>query len=199
MIALDDPQQSQTALLSHRLAFYSTLAGNHKINHYKKTKFKYHQSILELENQYKKGGIIKKCLIYNNVKKSKIKLFMVLSIIAMIAFAGCTGKSENTNNTPQGNVQIPQGEKSKTSDIKPGYGSNTWCVAGTSIETMSPKGNTVTLVIRGITTFEGNEVCETGWISPEEGSLTMYTSHDTKFTVTIIKDKNGVQTNRIGG
>jgi hypothetical protein len=46
-------------------------------------------------------------------KMRNLKFFMVLSIIAMIAFAGCTGKNELTNNPPQGDIKI-SGEEGKS-------------------------------------------------------------------------------------
>lgn len=114
--------------------------------------------------------------IYKNTK-----ILIVLSIILLIAFAGCTGKKEQTISSPGGDVKVVEGS-----------GPN-WCKAGMTMTQAGPNGVQVTFEVKGITTYEGKEVCESGWTS-NEGTMTTYTNEDSSYYVMILKDKTGKET-----
>jgi hypothetical protein len=120
---------------------------------------------------YKKGGIMK--------KMRNIQVFMVLSIIAMIAFAGCTGKNEPTNTTPQGAVQTPQGDV-KTSELE------SYIRGCNSMKGVSTGGREN----MGWVDYEGKGFClfvDTDTVSG--GSMETYINLNS--SMQIIKDKSG--------
>ena len=61
-----------------------------------------------------------------------VKVFIILSIILLIAFAGCTGKDQ-TITTPDGEVKISKGS---------GSGPD-WCKAGTKITLTGANGKRI--------------------------------------------------------
>ena len=119
-----------------------------------------------------------------HVKSGKnVKAFIMLSIILLIAFAGCTGK-EKTVSTPGGDVKISEGS---------GLGPD-WCKAGTSMTNTGVQGQGYSFVIKGMTTYQGKDVCEAdakfdqGW---QSGSMTYYYSQDGKYMHMVMKDASG--------
>jgi hypothetical protein len=86
-------------------------------------------------------------------KMKNIKVFMVLSIIAMIAFAGCTGKNEQTSNTPQGDVKTSgeEGNGNINQGINTGNEKTTTQNSPVPLaENVSPKGDYAALHIKEI-------------------------------------------------
>lgn len=123
--------------------------------------------------------------IGENMKNSKnMKILIILSIIVLVAFAGCTG-TQDTIKTPDGEVKISQG----------GSGPD-WCKAGTKMTTTGADGKQGSFEIKGITTYEGKEVCESEWKS-DEGSMTQYFNEDSSYLVMISKDKSGNIINKV--
>lgn len=116
------------------------------------------------------------------MKTSKnTKILLILSIVLLIAFSGCTAPNEKVIKTPGGDVKVSEGSG-------PG-----WCKTGTTMTQTGPDGKQVSYAIKGITTYEGKEVCESGW-SSGEGSYTMYTGADGTYNVMIMKDTSGKET-----
>lgn len=123
--------------------------------------------------------------IYKNTK-----ILIILSIILLIAFAGCTGKKEQTINqtvsSPSGDINISG---------KSGTGSD-WCSAGTKMETSAPTGEKAAFEIKGITNYEGKDVCWAEY-TYSEGSFAEYFNQDSSYAVMIMKDKAGKTINKI--
>ena len=119
-----------------------------------------------------------------NIKTGKnAKVVMILSIVLLIAFAGCTGK-EQTVSTPNGDVKVSQGS---------GLGPD-WCKAGASMTNAGPQGSSYSFVIKGITTYQGKEVCEAGATFDQGGqsmNVVYYYSQDNKYMYMIMKDASG--------
>jgi hypothetical protein len=113
------------------------------------------------------------------------KVLVIISIILLIAFAGCTGK-EQTITTPDGNVKVSQGSGSGPA----------WCKAGTKMTTTGANGQQGSYEIKGIVNYEGREVCLSEYIS-DEGSMEQYFSEDSSYVVMITKDKSGKVINKI--
>ena len=114
------------------------------------------------------------------------KVLIVLSIILLIAFAGCTGKKEQTISSPGGDVKVIEGS------------GPSWCKAGTTM-TQGQQGQ-YSFVIKGITTYKGQEVCEADATydqGGQSGSVTYYFSQDNKYMHMIMKDASGNVINEI--
>lgn len=112
----------------------------------------------------------------------KVTVF-ILSIILLVAFAGCTGKDQ-TITTPDGNVKISQGSGSGPS----------WCKAGTKITSTGASGQG-SFEIKGIVNFEGKEVCLSE-VTTGEGTVEQYFNEDSSYMVIISKDKSGKEISR---
>ena len=112
------------------------------------------------------------------------KILIILSIIGLIAFAGCTGK-QDTIKTPDGEIKVSEG----------GSGPD-WCKAGTRMTTTGADGKQGSFEIKGITNYEGKEVCELEMIS-NEGPITQYFNEDQSYLVIITKDKSGKEINKV--
>lgn len=109
------------------------------------------------------------------------KILIVLSIVLLIAFAGCTGKNEQTISSPNGDVKVSQGDSGPD-----------WCKAGTSM-TQGQQGQ-FSFVIKGLTTYKGQEVCEADAEYDQGGQATSvkyYFSKDNKYMHMIMKDASG--------
>lgn len=112
------------------------------------------------------------------------KILVILSIMLLIAFAGCTAKKEQTINTSSGDV--------KTSVVT-GTGPD-WCKAGTSITSSQQGQGQYSFVVKGITSYKGQEVCEADAAfdhGGQSGSLTYYFSQDSKYMHVVMKDATG--------
>ena len=116
--------------------------------------------------------------------KKNTKILIILSIIGLIAFAGCTGK-QDTIKTPDGEIKVSEG----------GSGPD-WCKAGTKMTTTGADGKQGSFEIKGITNYEGKEVCESHW-SSDEGSMTQYFNEDSSYLVKISKDTSGKIINKV--
>lgn len=112
------------------------------------------------------------------------KILVVLSIILLMAFAGCTAKNEQTIQTPGGDVKVVEGAGPD------------WCKAGTKTTQSGPTGEQVSFEVKGIVNYEGKEVCESGWTSGD-GSVATYTNEDSTYYVMIVKDKSGKVMNKV--
>jgi len=110
--------------------------------------------------------------------KKSTKILIILSIIGLIAFAGCTGK-QDTIKTSDGEIKVSEGGSGPA-----------WCKAGTKMTATGPDGKQGSFEIKGITNFEGKEVCESQW-SSDDGSMTQYFNEDQSYLVMIQKDKSG--------
>lgn len=109
---------------------------------------------------------------------NKMTAVTILLIVTIAIIAGCIGK-EQTIKTPSGDVKVSQGT---------GAGPN-WCKAGTSVTSSSPQGEG-SFTIKGMTTYQGKDVCESEWATTD-GTMTQYFNEDGSFTATVIKDKTG--------
>jgi len=116
--------------------------------------------------------------IYKNTK-----ILIVLSIVLLIAFAGCTSKTEQTVPAPGGDVNVVEGSGPD------------WCKAGSSITQGQTQQGQYSYVIKGITTYKNQEVCEAEATVSGGGqqgySMTYYFSKDSKFAHIILKDASG--------
>ncbi len=109
---------------------------------------------------------------------NKTTTVTILLIVTIAIIAGCVG-NEQTVKTPSGDVKISQGS---------GTGPD-WCKAGTKITASSPEGEG-SFTIKGITTYQGKDVCESEWTTTD-GTMTQYFNEDGSFTATVMKDKTG--------
>lgn len=100
------------------------------------------------------------------MKKINKIVIIILLISAIAVFAGCESKKGTT----------------------PGTGTD-WCKAGSKIISSTPESEG-TFLIKGLTTYQGKEVCEAEW-SYDGGSMTQFFNEDGSYGVTIIKDKDG--------
>jgi hypothetical protein len=102
----------------------------------------------------------------------------------MIAFAGCTAKNEQTNNTPQGDVQISPGD-AKTPGVE--VTDSNWCIKS---KRTSPgyNGNIITTERMGIVNYEGKEYC-LEVITDDYIIRESYFNKTSSFTIN--KDKSG--------
>lgn len=110
---------------------------------------------------------------------NKTTVLAILLIIMSIIITGCTG-SDKTIKTPEGDIKISQG---------PGSGPD-WCKAGTQMTSSGPQGQT-SFVVKGITAYQGREVCEMEWLGDEQITTTQYFNKDGSFTAVVTKDKDG--------
>jgi len=113
-----------------------------------------------------------------------VKVIIILSIVLLTAFAGCTTK-EQTISTPGGDLKVSQGSGSGPA----------WCKIGTKM-TMTGVGQQGSYEIKGIVNYEGKEVCLSEYIS-DAGSMEQYFSEDSSYMVMITKDKSGKVINRL--
>jgi len=118
-------------------------------------------------------------------KLKNIKVFVMLSIIAFIAFAGCTEKNEQTSNTSQGDVQMPQGDVQISGEQGKEFISK--CPEKQK-RTTAPGGSIYEPM--GIVEYEGKAYCLTVQSSPDGGSfLEQYVNDET--WISIYKDGSG--------
>jgi len=119
-------------------------------------------------------------------KLRNTKILIILSIILLIAFAGCTAKNEQTVNTSGGDEKI-------STEAGTGVGPD-WCKTGASVGSTQQQGH-YSYVIKGLTTYKGQEVCEADATFSDgtgnSGSVTYYFSKDTKYAHVIMKDASG--------
>lgn len=109
---------------------------------------------------------------------NKTTALVVLLVMISIIIAGCIG-NEQTVKTPSGDVKVSQGT---------GTGPD-WCKAGTSVTSSGPQGEG-SFTIKGMTTYQGKDVCESEWTTTD-GTMTQYFSEDGSFVATVTKDKTG--------
>src|SRR4030067_1533651 len=122
------------------------------------------------------------------VRGENMKKLIILSIIAVMIFSGCTEKTGNEIQTNDGKSTVSEGT---------GAGAE-WCKAGTSTTSTSNTAegqSSTTFVIKGITTYKGRQVCEaetkyTGTGSDSFSTTYLY-SQDEKYGVWIMKDSTG--------
>jgi hypothetical protein len=111
------------------------------------------------------------------------KILMVLSIVLLIAFAGCTSTTKTEQTTPGGNVSTIEGSGPD------------WCKAGSSLTQGQTQQGQYSYVIKGMTTYKNQEVCEAEATVTQAGqqsySMTYYFSKDSKFSHLIMKDASG--------
>jgi hypothetical protein len=116
------------------------------------------------------------------MKTSKnIKILLILSVILLMVFSGCTAPKEQVAKTPSGDVKVSEGS-----------GGPDWCKAGTSM-TQGQQGQ-FSFVIKGLTTYKGQEVCEADATYDQGGqpaSVKYYFSKDNKYMHMIMKDASG--------
>lgn len=109
------------------------------------------------------------------------KILLVLLAVLLIAFSGCTAPSEQTITSPGGDIKVSEGS-----------GGPDWCKTGSSL-TQGPQGQ-FSFVIKGLTTYKGQEVCE-AYATYDQGgqsaSVTYYFSKDSKYMHMIMKDASG--------
>lgn len=118
---------------------------------------------------------------------NKTTVVTILLIVTIAIIAGCIG-NEQTVKTPSGDVKVSQGT---------GAGPD-WCKAGTSV-TSNQQGQ-YSFVIKGLTTYKGQEVCEataTFDSAGQSGSMIYYFSKDNKYMHMIMKDASGKIINEI--
>ncbi len=109
-----------------------------------------------------------------------MKKIMILLIMASIIAAGCVG--------PKTEIQTEAGKVTVQEGI--GIGPE-WCKAGTTVTLAE---NPMTLVVKGLTTYKGKQVCEYNGkmtVSGQEMYSTQYFTQDGSYFVTIIKDASG--------
>jgi len=119
-----------------------------------------------------------------------MKKFIILSIIVVIIFSGCTEKTATEIQTNEGKLTVSEGTGT-------GAGAD-WCKAGTSSTFTSNAADgqgSTTFVIKGITTYKGRQVCEaetkyTGTGSDSFSTTYLY-SQDEKYGAWIMKDATG--------
>ncbi len=114
-----------------------------------------------------------------------VKVFMIISIILLTAFAGCTTK-EQTISTPGGDLKVSQGSGSGPA----------WCKTGTKMTMTGVNGQQGSYEIKGIVNYEGREVCLSEYVG-DEGSMEQYFSQDSSYMVMITKDKSGKIINKL--
>jgi hypothetical protein len=110
-----------------------------------------------------------------------IKVLIVTWVVLSMAFSGCTAKNEQTIKTPGGDVKVSEGSGPY------------WCKTGTTVTAIGPYGKEVSYTIKGITNYEGKEVCESDLDSSED-SYKIYMNQDKTYRVMIITDKDGKET-----
>lgn len=125
-----------------------------------------------------------------------MKKVIILSIIAILIFSGCTEKTGNDKQTNPGTeIQTTDGKLT----VSGGTGAGAeWCKAGTSSTygSNSPGSEgSFNYVIKGLTTYKGKQVCEaeakvTG-SNAETIYYTQYISQDQKYFAMIMKDSSG--------
>lgn len=116
---------------------------------------------------------------------SKMTIVTILLIVVIAIIAGCVG-NDKTVKTSSGDVKVSQGTGPD------------WCKAGTSM-TSSQQGQ-YSFVIKGLTTYKGQEVCEadaTFDSGGQSGSVTYYFSKDNKYMHMIMKDASGNVINEV--
>ncbi len=106
----------------------------------------------------------------------------ILSIFIIAAFSGCTGP--NTVTTPSGDVKVES----------VGNGPD-WCKAGTKV-TSATQGGQGSFEIKGMTKYEGKDVCQSEY-KYNEGSITQYYTENGKYVVMIYKDSTGKEINKV--
>ncbi|MFA4934574.1 MAG: hypothetical protein WC568_01935 [Candidatus Methanoperedens sp.] len=110
-----------------------------------------------------------------------MKKIMILLIMVSAIVAGCTG--------PKTEIQTDAGKVT----ISEGLGAGPeWCKAGTTVTLAE---NQMTLVVKGLTTYKGKQVCEYEGKITGAGIDTMYYTQyipqDGSYSVMIIKDASG--------
>ncbi len=106
--------------------------------------------------------------------------------MALVIFAGCTGKPKTEIQTKSGNVAVSEGTGPASE----------WCKAGTTITSTGPSAQ-ASYVIKGLTTYNNTEVCEAEAKVAGQGSWTYYYNKDGSYGVIIIKDASGKVLNEI--
>jgi hypothetical protein len=117
-----------------------------------------------------------------------MKIIIFISLIAMVIFAGCTGKTSTDIQTNEGKLTVSEGT---------GAGPD-WCKAGTAstFTSVAPGSfGSASYIIKGLTTYKGKQVCEaeakvTGTES-ESIYYSQYFTQDGKYFVMVIKDSSG--------
>ncbi len=130
---------------------------------------------------------------------SLILLILVIGIVNAETVGNVTINTGMANNvtTNTGNVSIvspiatpirPTVSTGSTGSSSSGTGPE-WCKVGTSITSSSPKG-VGSFIIKGMTIYQGKEVCESEWTNTD-GTMIQYFNIDSTFTATVMKDKTG--------
>lgn len=117
-----------------------------------------------------------------------MKKLIILSIILVLIFSGCTEKTATDIQTKEGKSTVSEGT---------GVGAD-WCKAGTSTTSSSNTAegqSSTTYAIKGITTYKGRQVCESetkyAGTGTDSFSTTYLFSEDEKYGAWIMKDATG--------
>ena len=110
-----------------------------------------------------------------------IKILLIALVILLIAFSGCVTRNEQVTKTQTGNVNVSEGSGPD------------WCKPGSVMTMTLQDGKQVSYSIKGITTYEGKEVCESGW-NNTDGSYNTYMNQNKTYNVMVVTDKSGKET-----
>ncbi len=125
------------------------------------------------------------------------KTLLILSVVVLMAFSGCTAPSEQVIKTPDVTAPSEQATNTPVLEVPVGSGPD-WCKTG-PVMVQGPGGALIPdgggNTIKGITTYEGKEVCESS-LSYDglEGSYKIYWNKDFTFHITVVTDKFGKET-----
>lgn len=108
--------------------------------------------------------------------RNQAKIYIILFAIFIAILSGCV--AERSVTTPAGKVTVDQGTT----------GPN-WCKAGTKVTSTGPQGQG-SFEIKGMTTYNGTEVCE-AVIESDQGSTSYYFNEKYSYAVLVMKDKSG--------
>lgn len=111
--------------------------------------------------------------------KNKIKTALViLSIFVIATLSGCVTEPKT--------ITTPEGQKVT---MEEGSIGPDWCKKGTKM-TSSGAGQLGSLEIKGITKYDGKDVCEAEYIH-DQGSMIQYFNENGDYAVMIYKDTSG--------
>ena len=125
-----------------------------------------------------------------------MKKVIILSIIVVLIFSGCTEKTGNDGQTNPGTeIQTTDGKLT----VSEGTGAGPdWCKAGTTSTFASNEPGSqgsFNFVIKGLTTYKGKQVCEAEAKITAAGSESItyqqFYTQDGKYGVMIMKDSSG--------
>lgn len=121
---------------------------------------------------------------------------LTVLVVTLVMVSGCAGSGPATDGQAETQTQTPTDAGAEGGNQQQAASGSDWCPAGQETMFANPEsGEQVSLVVEGMVTHEGREVCKAVWEGSSDTSnvvkIEMYFSEDDSYQNVIMYDANG--------